>query len=763
MESTERLPPPVGCTFGPYVLDFVRRLAWRDGKPLVLTGKSFEILALLIANRDRVVTKDELLKELWPDTFVQENNVVRHISTMRRALGQRPEQHDYVLTVQGRGYRFVAAVTELRELPPGLAPHASLALHESDDSAVAGPLDEVPSEESVLVQPTPRGRWWPAAIAVGVMAGITVALWAVTRSPQPHEGSRVLRRFTYGPASSLGASWSRDGQTLAFASDRDGNFDIFVQRVDQTDPTRLTSSPSIEWQPAWSPDGQWLAFRSERDGGGIYILPAAGGPERRVATYGFEPRWSPDSAYLLITTSPYRRPRPFPHVVGIDGSVPRPALGDLPADLQGAAFGWHPDGRLSISGMRDGKWLFITASVDGSNAITSSEPTDLATAREAQDLEFGRFVWAPNGRHVYFEGLSHGVRNLWRADIDPQNLAWQGRFERLTTGQGIDRAVAVSPDGHHLAFETSGERTRIWSFPLSPDGQVAGDGVAVTPGAAGEFDAAVSRDGLQLVYRTMRDGRQELWQHSIADGHERRLLADSGAIRSSPRWSPDGASLVYLLSARRSPTEPAQASLAILSTSDGGERLLKPFESHELVPDDWSADGQSVLGACRSSDPNRSGLCVMNIAAGTVRMLASGPPFGLNNARFSPNQRWISFTNTDSTVGRSTVYVRSVDGGPMTAVTDGQAFEDKAHWDPDGDALYFVSNRGGFLNVWGRRVNPDSGKPVGSLFQVTRFDGLRQSFAPDLRDVDLAVTKARLFVPVTEISTQIWVLENVAR
>lgn len=135
----------------------------------------------------------------------------------------------------------------------------------------------------------------------------------------------------------------------------------------------------------------------------------------------------------------------------------------------------------------------------------------------------------------------------------------------------------------------------------------------------------------------------------------------------------------------------------------------------------------------------------------------------LNNARFSPNQRWVSFTASDIRAGRSTVYVRPVDGETMTAITDGQAFEDKAHWSADGRTLYFVSNRGGFLNVWGRPVNPETGRPDGALFQVTHFDGLRQSFAGDLRSVDIAVTHDRLFVPMTETAGQIRILDDVDR
>src|ERR1044071_4852773 len=103
--------PQRGYSFGPYLIDAVRRLVWMDGRLLLVTGKAFEILLFLVEHRDRVVEKDELLKAVWPDTFVQENNLVRHVSTLRKALGQKADQHDCILTVQGRGYQFVAAVT----------------------------------------------------------------------------------------------------------------------------------------------------------------------------------------------------------------------------------------------------------------------------------------------------------------------------------------------------------------------------------------------------------------------------------------------------------------------------------------------------------------------------------------------------------------------------------------------------------------------------------------------------------------------------
>jgi len=79
--------------FGVFQVDFGRRLLLRRGNPVALTPKAFEILVVLVRNRDRVVGKDELMRLVWPDTIVEENNLTRNISSLRRALGEGPNEH----------------------------------------------------------------------------------------------------------------------------------------------------------------------------------------------------------------------------------------------------------------------------------------------------------------------------------------------------------------------------------------------------------------------------------------------------------------------------------------------------------------------------------------------------------------------------------------------------------------------------------------------------------------------------------------------
>src|SRR6476659_10055215 len=96
--------------FGPFRLDAAERLLLRDGDPVPLTPKVFHTLEALVRRSGRLVEKDELLREIWPDSFVEEANLSMNVSAVRRALGEEPGEDRYIETVPKRGYRFVASV-----------------------------------------------------------------------------------------------------------------------------------------------------------------------------------------------------------------------------------------------------------------------------------------------------------------------------------------------------------------------------------------------------------------------------------------------------------------------------------------------------------------------------------------------------------------------------------------------------------------------------------------------------------------------------
>src|SRR5262245_31662849 len=101
--------------FGPFTADVEQSMLMRGEEAVPLGLKAFEILLFLIRHRGRVVKKDELLRQIWPDTIVEENNLVRHISALRKALDESHHESHYIMTIPGRGYRFVATVQELEK------------------------------------------------------------------------------------------------------------------------------------------------------------------------------------------------------------------------------------------------------------------------------------------------------------------------------------------------------------------------------------------------------------------------------------------------------------------------------------------------------------------------------------------------------------------------------------------------------------------------------------------------------------------------
>src|SRR4051794_2478929 len=102
-----------GYEFGEFRVDTARRILMRSGKTVSLTPRQFDTLLYCVEHCDRVIEKEELMKAIWSDAFVEENNLNQSVSAIRRALGERRGDNRYIITVPGRGYRFAAPVKSI--------------------------------------------------------------------------------------------------------------------------------------------------------------------------------------------------------------------------------------------------------------------------------------------------------------------------------------------------------------------------------------------------------------------------------------------------------------------------------------------------------------------------------------------------------------------------------------------------------------------------------------------------------------------------
>src|SRR2546422_7288382 len=106
--------------FDQFRIDAAERLLLREGTPLGLPPKAFDILLALVRHSGHVLEKGELIETVWPDTFIEENNLTQYISALRKALGDDRREHRYIETVARRGYRFLVPVRQVRDDGPSL-------------------------------------------------------------------------------------------------------------------------------------------------------------------------------------------------------------------------------------------------------------------------------------------------------------------------------------------------------------------------------------------------------------------------------------------------------------------------------------------------------------------------------------------------------------------------------------------------------------------------------------------------------------------
>jgi TolB-like protein/DNA-binding winged helix-turn-helix (wHTH) protein/tetratricopeptide (TPR) repeat protein len=178
-ENQVNRPGRLVYEFGPFRADPHKRVLFRDGECVPLTGKAFEMLLAFLESHGALLTRDELTARIWPDTAVEESNLWHNLSTLRKALGEDPDDHRYIVTQARQGYRFVAEVCERRE----------------DGAPAAGPSLVVPERRTATWMAWSRAgsrRWlWVGSLLAVIVGAAAVVVWRV----QPAMQSAIVLPF----------------------------------------------------------------------------------------------------------------------------------------------------------------------------------------------------------------------------------------------------------------------------------------------------------------------------------------------------------------------------------------------------------------------------------------------------------------------------------------------------------------------------------------------------------------------------------------
>ena len=458
--------------FGPFQLEPLERRLLRDGRAVSLTPKAFDLLVLLVGRAGRLVTKEDALKQIWPDTFIEEGNLAYTVSLLRKALGDDAEPHRYVETVPRRGYRFSAEV-EAQDVV---------------DEAVLQSAPEAPG-----ASPTQR-RWvYVAAALVALGLAATVAslkpdAFNAHSVPAPAPGQRV--RLTMAGGFVNMPAISRDGTMVAYTAAAPGetNFDIWVQQIAGGGAFRLTTDPRDDLDPAFSPDGATIAFErpytaanaapesGSPDLLGIFLVPTLGGqPRLLVADGGVRPTFSPDGNWLAYTRSTGVAVAEM-FMVPVRGGAPRRLAKDL-TWVDGSV--WSPDGAHVLTMGHRERWPpfhndWFLVPVDGGPAVGTDvatvldhtpEPSTLASTNSTRVFPKPQ-AWHADGDRIVYYALDGDTKNLWLVRLDPVARRIVGAPERVTHGTDDEELVSVSASGR-LVYTSYDLRVDLWSVPLA--------------------------------------------------------------------------------------------------------------------------------------------------------------------------------------------------------------------------------------------------------------------------------------------------------
>jgi DNA-binding winged helix-turn-helix (wHTH) protein/Tol biopolymer transport system component len=742
--------------FEGFRLDAQRRLLFGpNGKPIVLTPRLLDALLYLVEHGGQLLTKEQLLEAIWPNVVVEEHNLNKTVSELRRILGEKPGEHRFIVTKPGRGYRFVADVSLVAHATAvkSIAPTERAA-----DVPVREPCVPVPAIPDATPPRAPKRHRRRAATRWGAGAIAIATALLVAFLPGPSEQPLRITPWSVQKGTQWFPAWSPDSASAAFVTfgGVSGELpELVIRDMNEPIARRLARRPADDpgGVTQWTTTGRILHLDLE----GLWSSSPVGGPSELIAQLDYERLGIGNLWLRMVDVS---RDGSALAAFGRDGAdsvtiwtaTPPGAMPTRyePAPFTGAVFFNAPFLRFSPSGRQ--LLLVFYAAGRGPEAWLMPFPPDPRNPPrrvfDTMPINGGaEFSWLPDDRHVVLSSAIGAAQANPRPQLYLADTR-SGSYRSLPATFTHPGLPVVAPDGSKLLVMDQKREFDIVTLDLATltlTRTIATDRSEILPAWAADANA--------MVYASDRSGTWEIWLRREPQADRPLVTARDFPTPSlllfAPTLSPDGERVVF-----HRVGEADESRLWIAAVAGGRPEPLTTEQLTERAGS-WSPDGEWYVywaspregGARALKKVRTTGRATPETLLEDLRLTSSTAPI------WSPDGRWVLVAHDGLTLlslygepsrklGTEAMPCAFADGEPLLHCIRGNLGAI-----PVGEYALLELDFDG--NVRRARTLPPAYRPVSAV-----EPGIRLSPTPDRRGVTYSVE---------EVSRTLWLVEGLDR